>query len=134
MRVYEIAKAAGVSSKQTREVMAFLGVPPKSASSAVLPILSDALVAHLSQPEPYDPDLDPRWDDWANGEHDGQREFEANAGTCGVCESLTWGAQFCPEHGGDEPVVIKTLVGSGPTSTYRMTDEAGNFLGFSGKP
>ena len=31
------------------------------------------------------------------------------------------------------PVVTKTLVGHGPTSTYRMTDQEGNFLGFSGR-
>ena len=33
-----------------------------------------------------------------------------------------------------EPVEVKTLVGHGPTSTYRVTDAEGNFLGFSAKP
>jgi hypothetical protein len=32
------------------------------------------------------------------------------------------------------PEITKTLVGHGPTSTYRMTDEAGNFLGFTARP
>ena len=31
------------------------------------------------------------------------------------------------------PVITKTLVGSGPTSTYRMTDQDGTFLGYSAK-
>lgn len=32
------------------------------------------------------------------------------------------------------PEITKTLVGSGPTSTYRMTDETGAFLGFTSQP
>lgn len=79
MRVYEIAKAAGVPTKQARETMIALGLPVLSPSSSVRePVLAEALISHLT--------------------------------------------------------VVKTLVGKGATSTYRMTDGAGNFLGYSGKP